>query len=69
MICIALEGENVENVDAMEQPLQHEEEQNQEQRHTHQLQHCKSMDNMLDELNNHYLEEQGRRIDKKLIML
>jgi hypothetical protein len=41
----------VENVGALEHPLQHEEEQIQELRHMHLLQYCTTMDNMFVQIN------------------
>lgn len=60
IIHIALEDENA-GVDPIEQPPLNEEDQ--PQRHMRQLQYNDAIDHMFDELNEHYLEEQVRRID------
>jgi hypothetical protein len=60
LIHIATEREQQDNGHAGEQPLQNEEEQGPRQRH--RVQHQDGIDNMLDELNQHYLQEENRRI-------
>ena len=62
MVRIAREDENVENVNPLEQPLQVE-EGGHNQGHMPQMQHRHAIDNMFDELNEHYFQEQARRLE------
>jgi hypothetical protein len=62
MVRIAREDENVENVNPLEQPLQVE-EGGHNQEHMPQMQHRHAIDNMFDELNEHYFQEQARRLE------
>jgi hypothetical protein len=64
VIRIAIEDADVDVIDQDQEP--NEEDEDQHHVHWHQRQHNDAIDNMFDELNEHYLEEQVRRMSNNV---
>jgi hypothetical protein len=64
VIRIAIEDADVDVIDQDQEP--NEEDEDQHRVHRHQRHHNDAIDNMFDELNEHYLEEQMRRMNNNV---